>query len=909
MRSAVSHCPQRSHLSVAVALLVLVSGFNIFAATPDALKRVLLVYQDEMRLPGEQAVDSGIRSVFGNALSIQIYSEHLDQSLFPDPGFQKEQLDWFRRKYSDRKIDLIIAVGVVPTDLLPGVPVVFCCREPIGLPSRTPDVTGVWLSADFRGTLEAARRLQPDARRVVVLSGSTAFDRQGEARFTKEAQRIGGGLDFGYWDDLSVNEIRTRLSKLPSNTIVLYLDIQRDGAGHPFISRDLLPSLSAASSAPMYGLAEDFVGFGIVGGSVLDLQGEGKQAAELGLRILRGENPSDIPPVYAASKYVFDWRQLHRFGLSERALPPGSIVQFKPFSVWEHYKRWIIVGLALLFLESGFIVHLILQRKRRRRAEASLEYELRFESLLSELSARFVNLRLERVDGEIEDALEKLRNFLGLDRVSLFEILEGAHFALMHSASLADRSPIPRTFRGDSFPWLVGNMLAGKECVIQGLDNLPLDATNERAFVRERNYKFLALIPLQAGGRVLGNLAFASLRSVGVRDKMIQQLRIIGEVFSNVLVRKRADGALRYSENLKGAILASLSSNVAVLDVHATIISVNRSWMNFGPVYGAFCGSRLSAGMNYLEACQELAAENASYAGLVRNGISAVLAGDTQEFEMEYPCYASGETIWFLMSVTVLKNEAGGLVVAHKDITDRKRAEENLRELSGRLINAQEDERARIARELHDDFSQRLAVVANELAQLSEGMPAEGMKENERLQIAWERLTELSSDIHRLSHRLHSAKLQYVGLLTATRSICEETARQHRIQIEFGHHSMPEDISPEVSLCFFRIIQEALNNIVKHSGAKQARLDFVGSPDGIRLRIVDAGVGFDSTSRVARSGLGLASMRERLRLLGGTMAIHSRPTEGTEILAEVPLAQSSAYTRAVYMTGNLSAGD
>ena len=195
---------------------------------------------------------------------------------------------------------------------------------------------------------------------------------------------------------------------------------------------------------------------------------------------------------------------------------------------------------------------------------------------------------------------------------------------------------------------------------------------------------------------------------------------------------------------------------------------------------------------------------------------------------------------------------------------------------------------------MHDDFSQRLALLAMQLGQASQSLPSSDKAVSESLNAMWERIRELSSDIHRLSHQLHSSKLHHVGLLAAAKSFCEEIGKQHHIQIEFVHREMPEEISPDVELCFFRIVQEALNNIVKHSGAKQAHVEFVGTPSMIRLRIVDAGVGFDPTSMAARGGLGLASMRERLRLLGGTIALHSRPMEGTEIVAEVPLTQTGA---------------
>src|SRR5580658_6534122 len=163
----------------------------------------------------------------------------------------------------------------------------------------------------------------------------------------------------------------------------------------------------------------------------------------------------------------------------------------------------------------------------------------------------------------------------------------------------------------------------------------------------------------------------------------------------------------------------------------------------------------------------------------------------------------------------------------HVDITERKLAEEALSTVNQRLIEAQEVERTRIARELHDDFSQRLALLAIQLGQASQSLPDAEKVLRTRLHAMWERTTELSSDIHKLSHQLHSSKLQHLGLLPAAKSLCEEIGKQHHIHIEFLHRDMPEEISPDMALCFFRIVQEALNNIVKHSGATQAHVEFV----------------------------------------------------------------------------------
>ena len=516
-------------------------------------------------------------------------------------------------------------------------------------------------------------------------------------------------------------------------------------------------------------------------------------------------------------------------------------------------------------------------------------------TLLSELSATFSSLPAVRVDAEITAGLRMLRLFLEVDRIGLFEIADGdPRFVLSHSSSAEGLPLIPGTLGPEQFPWLASSLLKGDDCVIQRAEDYPADAAKEQAFLLEGKYRFIALIPLRMGGMTWGSLVFVSFNDHSWPKELVQQLKIAAEVFANALVRKRANVVLEYSESLKDAVLVSLNGNVAVLDQHGVILSVNQNWIDMEYIRGALSGAHFSAGLNYARKCRELAEAGPPSAGIIADGIAAVLSGSSDNFELEYSCTPPSEGVWFFISVTPLRREAGGAVVIHKDITERKRDERHLLELSGRLINAQEDERARIARELHDDFSQRLALMAMELEQLSQTPAAADHAVIDRLHMVWERITELSSDIHRLSHRLHSSKLQYVGLLTAAKSLCEETARKHHIQIEFVHHNMPETISPDIALCFFRIIQESLNNIVRHSGAKQAHIEFSGASSIIRLRIVDAGVGFDPGSRTARGGLGLASMRERLRLIGGSIAIHSVHMEGTEIVAEAPAVSPSA---------------
>ena len=864
------------------------SPAKLDAETPPAEqpKGVLLLYMDEMSHPAERAADEGIRSVLGNKRDIRIYSEHLDTALFPDPKFQAAQSAWLKNKYQDRRIDLVIAVGLPSQTLLPDIPTVFCGMERNGLSHATlpPNATAVWPSPDFEGTLTAAARLQPGAHRVVVLSGTTAWDHHIEMGLRNTPQPPGTHWVISYWDNISVEEMRSRLAALPRDTIVLFLSVVRDGAGHTPISLALIPSLSAASSAPIYGLSDGFIGFGIVGGSVLSFETQGKQAAELGQRILQGEKAADIEPVTAASSYIFDWRQFRRFGLSESALPPGSIVRFAVRSPWDLYKGWIITGVVFLLLETGLIGYLLLQRRRRRRAESLLSYELRFESLLSGLSATFANVPADRTNAEIEKALEKLRGFLDLDRVSLFETMEAdSPFELIHSASGGAIPPGPLAFSRKEFPWIVANLLQGKDCVLRSREGLPPDAQKEQAFLLEKDYRFIVLVPLRAASVTVGCLAFISYHEGTWPDELVRQFRVVAEVFANTLARRRIEGGLQESQQRFQTMADTAPVMIWMSGTDKLRTFFNRQWLDYtGRSLDEELGNGWAKNVHPEDVEQCLSTYVESF--VARQSFS-------MEFRLRRPNGAFG---WVFDTGVPRYTPAGeftGFIGSCMDITDRRSAEQSLLDLSGRLISAQEDERARIARELHDDFSQRLALLAMQLGQVSESIPSSNKAADKKLHTMWEGISELSADIHRLSHQLHSSKLHHVGLMAAARSLCDEIGQQNHIQIEFIERDMPEEIPQDVELCFFRIVQEALNNIVKHSGAKQAHVQFVGTTSHIRLRIVDGGVGFDPNTKSVKGGLGLASMRERLRLLDGSLALHSRHMEGTEILAEVPLAQ------------------
>jgi len=256
-----------------------------------------------------------------------------------------------------------------------------------------------------------------------------------------------------------------------------------------------------------------------------------------------------------------------------------------------------------------------------------------------------------------------------------------------------------------------------------------------------------------------------------------------------------------------------------------------------------------------------------------------------------------GEYRWVLDTGVPRFNPDGsfaGYIGSCIDITERKMAEDALASLSGHLIEAQDEERKRIAREIHDDYSQRVALFAVGLEQLAENVGDSSAEACQKVHELLSSVSGLSEDLHALSHRLHSSTLESLGLVAGLKAFCVEFSDQQGIQIDFASENVPPGIPGDATLCIFRIAQEALRNVKKHSGANRAvvRLEWAG--DKLHLSVSDLGKGFDPSKSSAEHGIGIRSMEERLRLLGGQLEIQSLLMEGTIVDAWLPLKMARA---------------
>lgn len=225
-----------------------------------------------------------------------------------------------------------------------------------------------------------------------------------------------------------------------------------------------------------------------------------------------------------------------------------------------------------------------------------------------------------------------------------------------------------------------------------------------------------------------------------------------------------------------------------------------------------------------------------------------------------------------------------------REVAERKLAEEALSRANRRLVEAHEEERTRIARELHDDIGQRVALLALHLDCMRTDLPAPAADLRQRMAEANKQISELRNDIQGLSHSLHSSKLEYLGLTAAGGIFCRELSDRHGVGIDFQSEGIPKELPKEISLCLFRVLQEALQNATKHSGSRRFEVSLIGTLNELHLTVRDFGIGFDLKDPVNGSGIGLISMKERLELVGGQLSIESQPQLGTTIQARVALS-------------------
>ena len=516
------------------------------------------------------------------------------------------------------------------------------------------------------------------------------------------------------------------------------------------------------------------------------------------------------------------------------------------------------------------------------------------QEALIQSSLRLSNTSFEPVDEAVNATLEALRQATTAEHTHWFTLPElpaGKSYAA-RSRNLGAAPPFPAS---SELPWVVEQLEEQRVVIVGRVHMLPRGAAVDQQVLSARGVKSTVFIPASCGRDETGVLVVEHFSAEHLYpDEVLSQLRVVSRLIGLALASKRVQMANRAIEQQFRNIFEQPLIGMAFGDMDGRVLRVNRE---------------LSAMLGYSQ--EELLAMRAKqfadpehFAGDLAL-FQELRAGVRQNYHVEKAYLRKdGRRIWGRLHVCRLASTDAGparILTMIEDITERKEAEDRLHEaqvalheLTGRLIQAQEEERHRIARELHDDIGQRLSLLMIAIEQISRELPATSEPRLGPFGRVLAQLDELTKDVHQLSHQLHSTKLQYIGLRSALRDLCQQVMTQHGIVVMQELEDAP-DLPPEVQLCLYRVAQEALNNIAKHSKAANALVRFTKAGGEARLEVRDSGVGFDLAN--PSEGLGLASMRERLRIVGGEIAVTSNPGKGTEVVAVVPLETASPFTQ------------
>ena len=552
---------------------------------------------------------------------------------------------------------------------------------------------------------------------------------------------------------------------------------------------------------------------------------------------------------------------------------------------WSLERSEVLILLFLLLAETALLGFFV---ERRKKATGILERRVAIEKTISACSANLATCSADQVDDEIRSCLHAVLQVEHVDRALWFVIGdEGSAVRDIVTAHRIGVTAEPLFYSCSDLPWVTRTVLGGRSVILSTLDDLPPEAHSDRLYFEKRSIRSVALIPSSSGHGSRGVLVLVSLFNRRTwHGSLVDRLGVLGDIFASALVRKYAQTALEDSESRFRSLVTEAPIGIALEDATGRILFANP----------ALC-SMLGYGIDEMVgmSCTEFADSKDEEEDWKQ--FQNLQAGMVRSYQLEKRYRRTdGQLVWGRLNVSLLKSREGlPLILATvEDITQRKvvldelnQTHVELRLLTSRLLERQEEERRRIARELHDDIGQRLTMLKMEFDAMRDDARIDKTDEHGRLSLLANQIEELVVDVHNMSHQLHSSKLKYLGLEVALKELCRQFSCTHQVQVNLAADRSCPALPENVSLCLYRVAQEALNNAVRHSTSPRIEVKLTNGGSNLRLHVKDFGVGFDPVA--CQKGLGMVAMQERLKMIDGRLRVSSSMGRGTEVVAEVAL--------------------
>lgn len=861
-----------------VAFFVITCLLNIGAAhgQPDDGLKVLVLNSYHPGYDWSDRIMDAVRAEFDKTgLHIDLYIEYMDARRYSyDEAFSYSK-ELCSAKYHDVQFDVVICSDeaafyffLQDHDLLfRGAPMVFCGMQDFNdsMLQGKDSVTGVVEAYDYKSTVDVALELHPSISQIALISERSSEDvRPYQEEFAAYAAQLNRQVGLGHFSlaELTMAELHEKTAGLGDESVVLLQSALKDSTGEIFEIEQIMEMIRRHCSVPIYAVDSRWLGLGVLGGKVIDGGYQGQAAAKMAIRILNGEDPNNIPVVTEGpNAYMFDYIQLRRFGISVSDLPQGSIIIHEPQSFYYQYKGWIwsiaviisVLTLAVLLLSVN-----ILRRKR-------------VEKMLTESEQRLRAIFDNATDGIL----------------------------------LAD----PETKKFSAGNKMICQMLGYG---LDELENLSIDDIHpeeQLAYVTEQfekqakgEIRLAKYIPVK---RKDGGVFYADVNSAIV--KFAGKKYLLG-LFRDITERRQAEQALQEIRRQQSAMLDTIPDIAWLKDNESTYIAANES-------FGESCGVRPEdlVGKTDFDLWPEQLAKK------YRDDDREVMKSRQRKRMVEPLEDSGGKRIWVETIKTPIYNEHGQVVGTSgiaRDVTKNKqvqdelqkardeleirvkrrtaelaRVNKRLRSLASQLLLAEEHTRRRMATDIHDHVSQKLAISKMRLESLAELVRSS--KVAKALHEISDLVAQTIKSTRSLTFELSPPVLYELGFEAAVEWLTKQARQEHGLSTEFTDDGRAKLLDDDVCILLFQAVRELLVNVVKHSKAKNVAVSTRRSGSEVQVSVEDDGVGFDtslaSSANHSTNGFGLFSIHQRLGHIGGHLDIESKPGKGTRIILVAPI--------------------
>jgi len=867
------------------SLLSLVFLFFLFTSISSASvtkKKILILYSLQPRMPAFEVLDQNFRNLQLNQdTQVEYFTEYLEQARFRDEKSVKKQADLINHKYKINKPDIVIAVMSPALNFIQkyckttfeNTPIVYALIDKKVDPKNMEiKATGVNLHIDLQKTLKAALSIQPETRDVYVVVGTSALGGSWEAQAKEKFQQFSPQINFHYLSNLSMDDILHKVSKLPPQAIVLYLLIIKDASGKSFVPRDALNTISRSSSVPVYGLWSTYVGHGIIGGRLCSSDLLGKNVNKMVIRILNGESLDKVPPIsLGPSIYMFDWRQMKRFGIDEKRIPDESILLFKTQGVWDKYRIYIICLFLFLFIETLLVFILIMSIRKRKIAESKIAKQ----QILLDMTGQ-----LAHIGGWEFDV--KTLGLRWTEEVYRIHELEESYIPSIDNA--------------------IDFYTAGYKIKIQ-------DAI-ENAL--ECGESFDLEVQIKTGK---GNLRW--VHSIGYAKTINGVVTTISGTIQDITKRKQVEKESKAHKDLLRTVLDIIPAFICAKNLDGRFILTNKKLTDF---YGTTVDKM--TGMLHADLCEdeeELKAMLSADQQVIENGIPKLIPEETME-------NSDGSiTVLETYKIPFTANDEAAVLIASTDITERKQAQMMRKKLEKQLLQAQKMESVGLlAGGIAHDFNNILFPIIGHAEMLLEDVPEDSPFRVSLNQIYSSalRASELVKQILTFSRQENTdfklMKMQPIikEALKLIRSTIPATIEiKQNIQTDCGvikaDPTQIHQIIMNLATNAYHAMEETGGEL--KVGLKQMEL---GALDLINqdmapgvyacLTIADTGKGMDkkltnkifdpffTTKEIGKgTGMGLSVVHGIVAGMGGAVRVYSEPDKGAEFQVYLPVKKSA----------------